>query len=115
MDSPFANVASKVLGDAGEHYAVSQFSFVGKPAIKMPEGWRGYDLAVESGEGLVRVSVRTRSETKAWKKGSWFIFDDREVCDWFVFIFKPQLGPLRSWVIPFSVACEQGNRFTEKN
>jgi len=55
---------TKMLGDAGEHYAVGRFTFAGKPATKMPDGWYGYDLAVETGTGLVRVSVKTRSESK---------------------------------------------------
>jgi hypothetical protein len=107
-----ASITTKMLGDAGEHYALSQFTFAGKPATKMPDGWTGYDLAVESGQGLVRVSVKTRSETAGWKAGSWFIFDERLDCDWLVFIFKSKSGMLRSWVIPFSVASEQGNRPT---
>ena len=48
---------TKVLGDAGEHYALSQFAFTGLPGTKMPDNWEGYDLAVETGAGLARVSV----------------------------------------------------------
>src|SRR5256885_8708968 len=105
-------VTRKMLGDAGEHYALSQFTFAGRAASKMPEGWSAYDLVIESGSGLVRVSVKTRSETVGWKAGSWFIFDYEAICDWLVFIFKPMTGPVRSWVIPFSVACEHANKPT---
>jgi len=90
-----------MLGDAGEHYALSQFIFAGRAGSKMPEGWSHYDLALESPYGLVRVSVKTRRETPRWKAGSWFIFDERAVCEWLVLIFKPNQGPLRSWIIPF--------------
>ena len=76
----------------------------------MPDNWEGYDLAVESGNGLVRISVKTRSETKAWKKGNWFNFDDRKECDWIVFIFKKKDGDLRSWVIPYLVALKHANK-----
>ena len=107
---PSITVTSKMLGDAGEHYALSQFTFAGKPASKMPDGWAGYDLAVESGQGLARVSVKTRSETASWKAGSWFIFDERLECDWLVFIFKTKTGPVRSWVVPFAVARDLGNK-----
>jgi hypothetical protein len=93
-------ISSKLLGDAGEHYALSQFSFAGNYAAKMPDNWEGYDLAVETGAGLVRVSVKTRSETVRFAAGAWFNWDDRKVCDWFVFIFKASHGQLRSWVIP---------------
>ena len=56
-------ISTKLLGDAGENYALSQFSFAGNYAAKMPVNWEGYDLAVETGAGLVRVSVKTRSES----------------------------------------------------
>lgn len=100
---------TKMLGDAGEHYAVSQFTFAGLPATKMPDGWEAYDLAVESGVGLVRVSVKTRSETERWSAGRWFTFDDRRACDWLVLIFHPKAGPLRSWIIPYDIARQNAS------
>lgn len=107
--------SKKILGDAGEHYALSQLSFSGMSAVKMPDNWKAYDLAVETGDGLVRVSVKTRSETSRWKAGSWFNFDDRLECDWVIFVFKTKEGPLRSWVIPYDVALDNANRVTERN
>ena len=107
-------VTKKMLGDAGEHFALSQFIFAGKPAAKMPGGWVGYDLVVETGDGLARVSVKTRSETVRWKAGSWFMFDERRECDWLVFVFQHRTGEIRSWVLPFSVARKYGNRPTPK-
>lgn len=96
--------AGKLLGDAGEHFALSQFSFAGKYAAKMPDNWEAYDLAVETGRGLERVSVKTRSETEGWKVSRWFNFDDRKDCDWIAFVFKPKSGPVRAWVMPYAVA-----------
>lgn len=102
-------LTSKMLGDAGEHYALSQFTFGGFPATKMPDNWEGYDLAVETGEGLIRVSVKTRTETESWAKNAWFIFDDRRECDWMVFLFRPTVGPIQAWVMPFDVALQHAN------
>lgn len=76
----------------------------------MPDGWTGYDLAVESGQGLARVSIKTRSETASWKAGSWFIYDERVACDWLVFLFLPVNSPVRAWVVPFEIAREYGNK-----
>ena len=101
--------SGKLLGDAGEHYALSQLSFAGQYAVKMPDNWEGYDLAVETGSGLVRVSVKTRSESEGWKASKWFNFDDRRDCDWIVFIFKPNSGPLRSWIMPYQIAKNSAN------
>lgn len=103
------HTAGKLLGDAGEHFALAQFSFVGKYAAKMPDNWEGYDLAVETGRGLVRVSVKTRSESEGWKSSRWFNFDDRKDCDWIVFVFKPKEGPIRSWVMPHALAKSSAN------
>lgn len=100
--------SSQLLGDAGEHYALSQFSFAGKYAAKMPDNWEAYDLAVETG-GLVRVSVKTRSESEGWKTSRWFSFDDRKICDWMVLIFKPQVGVVRSWILPYDLAKAYAN------
>ena len=101
--------SGKLIGDAGEHYALSQLSFAGKFAAKMPDNWEAYDLAVETGEGLVRVSVKTRSESDGWKTSRWFNFDDRKECDWIVLIFKPREGTLKSWVMPYAVAKAHAN------
>ncbi|MFM8474797.1 MAG: hypothetical protein ACKOEO_03255 [Planctomycetaceae bacterium] len=30
---------SKVLADAAEYYALSQFAFAGRPGTKMPDNW----------------------------------------------------------------------------
>lgn len=76
----------------------------------MPDNWEGYDLAVETGDGLVRVSVKTRSESVGWKASKWFNWDDRKSCDWFVFIFKSADGRLRSWVIPAELVEAQSNK-----
>ena len=100
---------SKLIGDAGEHYALSRLSFAGSIAMKMPDNWKGYDLAVETGSGLVRISVKTRSESKSWNANSWFIFDDRQLVEWIGFVFKPRTGALRAWVVPFDVAKNNAN------
>ena len=105
---------TKLLGDAGEHFALSQFSFAERYAAKMPDNWEAYDLAVETGHGLARVSVKTRSESEGWKAGSWFVFDDRKECDWYVFVFKSANGDIRSWVFPSDVCIANANKFTKK-
>lgn len=75
----------------------------------MPDNWEGYDLAVEAGAGLLRVSVKTRSDTKSWDANSWFNFDDRQVVEWLVLIFKARNSKPRAWIIPFDVALSHAN------
>ena len=98
--------STKLLGDAGEHYALSQFSFAGKHAAKMPDNWQGYDLAVETGSELVRVSVLTRSESADMRYSPLFHWNHRRCCDWIVFLFQPKQGSFRSWIIPAMLAEE---------
>jgi hypothetical protein len=98
--------STKLLGDAGEHYALSQFSFAGKYAAKMPDNWQGYDLAVETGSELVKVSVKTRSESADMRYSPLFHWNHRRCCDWIVFLFQPKQGSFRSWIIPAMLAEE---------
>lgn len=101
---------TKVFGDAAEHYALSQFSFAGRYAAKMPDNWKAYDLVVEEDVGRpARVSVKLRTESRGWPSSRWFLFDGdvSRDCDWLVLIFKPNSGPLESWVTPFSIALRE--------
>lgn len=109
MSLALGNVTPKMLGDAGEFYALSQLTLAGLPAAKMPDCWTGYDLAVENGSELVRISVKTRKETLKWKAGSWFTYNHDHVCDWLIFIFVQRDGSIRSWIIPFAVAQNNAN------
>jgi hypothetical protein len=104
-----AGTSKTVLGDAGEYYALSRFSFAGKDAAKMPDKWKAYDLAVVEDGRLLRMSVKTRSETTGWKKSRWFSFDDRLECDWIVLIFKDRNASVRAWVLPWRTALENAN------
>jgi len=108
-------VTTKMLGDAGEHYALSQFTLSGFPAAKMPDNWKDYDLVVESDSGQQKVSVKTRRDTASWKNNAWFSFDDRKKCDWFVFIFIQEDSIIRSWVVPFKQAEENASKPGRKN
>jgi hypothetical protein len=67
-----ATTTTRQLGDAGEYLVLAEFTFAGRPAFKANDGWPGYDLGVDDGVGLKRVSVRTRTEPPAaW---TWFPF-----------------------------------------
>jgi hypothetical protein len=97
---------SKILGDSGEHYALSMFGFYGYACSKLPDNWKYYDLIVQKHEVLERVSVKTRSETSSFGKGSWFKFEIGGHYDWMAFIIKFRSGEIRSWVIPIDEAAK---------
>ena len=96
----------KILGDSGEHYALSMFGFAGYPCSKLPDNWKYYDLIVQKDNKIERISVKARSETKSFSKSSWFIFESTGQYEWVVFIVKFKGGELKSWVIPLSVALK---------
>ena len=39
-------------------FVVAELMFTGRPAIKMPDGWRGYDVIAEADADLIRISVK---------------------------------------------------------
>jgi hypothetical protein len=95
-----------MLGDAGEHYAIAKFGFLGIPGAKMPDNWPGYDFVLEIETGLLRVSVKTRSETSKFSRSSWFSVDATSKIDWSVFIINFKSGDIRAWVIPHDKCLE---------
>jgi hypothetical protein len=100
----------KILGDAGEHYALSMFGFAGLPCSKLPDNWKYYDLIVQKENKIERISVKSRSETKSFSKNSWFIFEATGQYEWVVFVIKFKNGDLKSWVIPVSVALKNASK-----
>lgn len=97
---------TKILGDSGEHYALSMLGFAGFPCSKLPDNWKFYDLIVQKGGELIRISVKTRSETEKFSRSSWFIFDSTGQYEWVVFILKMAQGEVRAWIIPLHVALK---------
>ncbi len=106
---------TKVLGDAGEHYALSMLSFAGKPSAKMPDNWKGYDLVSENSGKVERISVKTRSKTDGFNPNSWFKIEANNPCDWVVFVLVLSMTEIRSWIIPVDVAREFVGRTSEEN
>jgi hypothetical protein len=105
----------KILGDAGEHYALGMFGFAGLACSKLPDNWKYYDLIVQKENKIERISVKSRSETKSFSKNSWFIFQATEQYEWVVFIVKFKTGELKSWVIPVSVALKHATKPKDKS
>lgn len=102
----------KILGDSGEHYALSMFGFSGLQCSKLPDNWKHYDLIVQRDNKIERISVKTRSESKSFSRNSWFKFDATGEYEWVVFIIKFDSGDLKSWVIPISFALKEASKPT---
>jgi len=96
----------KILGDSGEHYALSMLGFAGLLCSKLPDNWKYYDLIVQRSNVLERISVKTRSESASFGKSSWFLFETTGKYEWVIFIVKFRSGEIRSWCIPLDVAIK---------
>lgn len=96
---PDQKLTRKMLGDAGEHFVLSQIMFSGMPCSKMPDGWKHYDLVADRGDRIERISVKTRSHTKSFSESSWFIIKDPTKIDWLACVLYEDKGP-RVWVLP---------------
>lgn len=99
----------KILGDSGEHYALSMLGFAGLPCSKLPDNWKYYDLIVQRNNVLERISVKTRSESASFGKSSWFSFETTGNYEWVIFIVKFHNREVRSWAIPLDVAVQHSS------
>jgi len=65
------NLTTKQFGDACEHRVISELLFAGIPAMKVPDGWRNYDLTAETPSGLARISVKGLRHGSGQQAGWW--------------------------------------------
>jgi len=105
----------KILGDAGEHYALAMLGFAGLACSKLPDNWKYYDLIVQKENKIERISVKSRSETKSFSKNSWFKFEATGQYEWVVFIVKFKTGELKSWVMPVAIALKHATKPKDKS
>jgi len=104
---------TKHLGDAGEYFVLSQFSFTGLPSAKMPDNWPEYDLVVDVNGELKKVSVKTRSKTNGSFETEHCKFSKKDKFDFLVCIFIKSRKEVRSWIIPEAVATK--DKFAPKS
>ena len=56
------NCTDKQMGDACEMLVNAELTLAGNPALKMPDGWPGYDLIAQPpGKEPQRISVKSRT------------------------------------------------------
>jgi hypothetical protein len=83
-------LTSKQFGDACEMFVVAELMFTGRPAIKMPDGWRGYDVIAEADADLIRISVkgmRFDSRRANRNQAEWWAFEPDNEWDWLALVF----------------------------
>jgi hypothetical protein len=79
------NLTKKQFGDAGEFYVLSELSFAGIPAQKMPDNWPCYDLIAQpSGLPPQRINVKTVSWSE--NPGSYVIYKKSDQFEWFAIV-----------------------------
>jgi len=93
---------TKQLGDATEYLTAGMMTLAGIPTSVMPEHWPDYDLIAQPpGEGLPqRINVKSRREKVTYKATIQLRPDE---WDWFAFVWVPQVGQPRYWIIPKTI------------
>jgi hypothetical protein len=83
-------ITSKQFGDACEMHVIAELMFAGRPAVKMPDGWRGYDIIAETDDGPTRISVkgmRFDSRRSNRSQAGWWAFTPDSEWDWLALVY----------------------------
>jgi hypothetical protein len=99
-------LTTKQFGDACEHHVLARVAFAGHPAIKMPDGWPGYDLLTEDGQ---RISVKGLRYGNG-QKAAWVNTDPYGDWDWLAAVrLHENTGEIETFLLPRSVVAEIGH------
>ena len=93
-------ITRKMLGDAGENFALGMLTFHGFPCVKMPDCWPQYDLIVEKNNVLQKISVKTRSKTRSFSESSWFGIDSNATFEWLICVLMVDENTIQAWIVP---------------
>ena len=83
-------LTTKQFGDACEMCVVAELMFAGHPAFKMPDGWRDYDILVETDGGWTRIQVkgmRFDSRRRNRRQAGWWAFEPDNEWDWLALVY----------------------------
>ena len=94
----------KQFGDACEMLVAGHLTLAGISATLMPDSWPDYDLIAQPrGKQPLRISVKARRQSS--REGARHSYRFRlEGWDWIAFVFVPEGGRPRFWVVPDNVA-----------
>jgi len=99
------NLTTKQFGDACEHRVISELLFAGIPAMKVPDGWRNYDLTAETPSGLARISVKGLRHGSGQQAGWWQFKPDG--FDWLAVLrINEVTGEIAVYIVPREKALE---------
>lgn len=109
-------ITRKMLGDAGEHFALAMLTFHGLRCVKMPDNWPEHDLIVERKNVLEKVSVKTRSkQSSSYSESSWFGINRNTTADWLICVLMGNEKTIEAWVIPMSIALRAAEENIKNN
>jgi hypothetical protein len=93
------NLTTKQFGDACEHRIISELLFAGIPTIKVPDGWRNYDLVSETPLGLSRISVKGLRYGNTQQAAYWLFRPDG--FDWLAVLRISEVkGDIAAYLVP---------------
>jgi hypothetical protein len=79
------SLTRKQFGDAGEFYVLSELSFAGIPAQKMPDNWPGYDLIAQP-VGCLPQRINVKTVTWSENPGRFIIYKKSDDFEWFAVV-----------------------------
>jgi hypothetical protein len=97
-------ITSKQFGDAAEFLVLSELTFAGIPAAKMPDNWPGYDLIAQPANiPPQRINVKACRWSEA--PGRFIIYKKSDDFEWIAFVLNECPGevPRRVFIIPREV------------
>jgi hypothetical protein len=100
-DQHMKQLTTKQFGDACEMHVITELMFSGRPALKMPDGWRGYDVIAETDDGPTRISVkgmRFDSRRSNRSQAGWWAFNPNSEWDWLALDVDD--GTRQTWIVP---------------
>ena len=108
MENPLIRLTPKQKGDAGEMLVAAELSLAGVAALKVPDGWPGYDIVAQPQDGRTAQRVQVKTSTYKRGGGSFVLYQSVDVFDWLAVVFLPSndLPERRFFVVPRKLSDE---------
>ena len=101
---------NKQMGDACEMLVAAELTLAGIPALKVPDGWPGYDvIAQPPGTDPQRISVKSRT----FASGAAYVeYAQTDIFDWLAIVLLPSTTESRRrvFIIPRDEADAKARR-----
>jgi hypothetical protein len=106
----------KQMGDACEMLVVAELTLAGVPAVKMPDGWPGYDVIAAPKDERKPQAISVKSRTFKRGGNAYVEYDIRDSSfDWLAIVLLPGEGQegRRIFVVPRTFSDKNFHRYPQ--